>query len=511
MMRILSAEEIKAVECAADKNGISFLRLMENAGAACAKVIRSKFDRTEKRTVAVLCGKGKNGGDGFVAARKLHENGYKVQVFLVMGAPTAENAKEMYSRLTDCGIPIFFYDRNSETHRKLLQTADILVDAVFGTGFSGVLPDNLQDLFAFVETVNGYMVSIDLPSGLSADSGEFLSRPVKADLTVSVMALKKALVTQPAKAFAGEIQVVSIGIPEQLYKPYEKAFAFTDEDIGDLFPTRRADANKGDFGKALVVAGSYEMPGAALLAGGACVESGAGLVRLAFPESAYAAMTAAVPEKVLLPLPANRFGRISMQGEAKLLDALSRSTACLIGCGLGLDYDTEALVKSVICNTQIPLILDADGINAVANDIDIVREAKAPVILTPHPGEAARLLGCTAKEVQANRTDACRTLCEKTGAVVVLKGAGTVISANGKQFSVNLTGNAGMATAGCGDILAGMLLGFLCIGLSPLEAAVAAVHIHGLCGDAVAKATSKCATTPSKMLKVLPKVLSKFE
>lgn len=511
MMRILSASEIKAVECAADKNGISFLRLMENAGAACAKVIRSKFDRTDKRTVVVLCGKGKNGGDGFVAARKLYENGYKVQVFLVMGAPAAENAKEMYSRLTDSGIPIVAYDSNSETQRKQLQNADILVDAVFGTGFSGVLPDSIQDLAAFLDTVNGYMVSIDLPSGLSADSGEFLCRPIKADLTVSVMALKKALVTPPAKDFAGEIQVVSIGIPEQLYKPYEKAFAFTDDDVSALFPTRKSDANKGDFGKALVVAGSYEMPGAALLSCSACVESGAGLVRLAFPETAYAAVTAAVPEKVLCPLPSNRFGRISMQGEAKLLEALSRSTACLIGCGLGLDYDTEALVKSVLHNAKIPLILDADGINAVADDIDILREASAPVILTPHPGEAARLLGCTPQDVQANRMDACRELCEKTGAVVALKGAGTVISANGKQFSVNLTGNAGMATAGCGDMLAGMLLGFLCIGLSPLEAAVAAVHIHGLCGDAVARTTAKCAVTPTKMLKALPKVLSKFE
>lgn len=511
MMRILSAEEIKAVECAADKNGITFLRLMENAGAACAKVIRSKFDRTKKRTVAVLCGKGKNGGDGFVAARKLFENGYKVQVFLVMGLPTAENAQEMYSRLTNSGIAVTLYDENSERQRKDLQNADILVDAVFGTGFTGALPDRLQNLFAFLETCRGYMVSIDLPSGLSADSGDFFSRPAKADLTVSVMALKKALVTQPAKAFAGEIQVVSIGIPEELYRPYEKVFAFTDEDIANLFPARRADANKGDFGKALLVAGSYEMPGAALLASSACVESGAGLVRLAFPETAYAAVTAAVPEKILCPLPANRFGRISMQGEAKLLAALSRSTACLVGCGLGLDYDTEALVKSVIRHTEIPLILDADGINAVANDIDILREAKAPVILTPHPGEAARLLGCAVQEIQASRLDACRVLCEKTGAVVVLKGADTVISANGKQFSVNLTGNAGMATAGCGDMLAGMLLGFLCIGLSPLEAAVAAVHIHGICGDAVAKATSKCATTPTKMLKVLPKVLSNFE
>lgn len=511
MMRILSAEQIKAVEAAADKSGISYLRLMENAGAACAKMVRLRFDSTEKRRVIVLCGKGKNGGDGFVAARKLYENGYDVRVVLVMGKPCAENALEMFSRVEELGIPVDLYDAASEKQRERLKQADIILDSVFGTGFSGVLPETLENLFVFLTKCKGYVVSIDLPSGLSADSGEILSTPVRADLTVSVMALKRSLVTYPARGYAGEIQVVSIGIPESAYKPYEKEFAFTDSDVAALFPTRPDEAHKGDFGKALVVAGSYEMPGAALLASSAAVECGAGLVRLAFPECAYAAVTAACPEKILLPLCANRFGRISAQNEKKLLDAVSSSTALLIGCGLGVDYDTEQLVKALVQHAEVPTILDADGINAVADSIDMLREAKAPLILTPHPGEAARMLGISVAEVQNDRMRACAALCEKTGAVVVLKGAGTVISADGQQFSVNLTGNSGMATAGSGDVLAGMVLGFLCIGMPPLEAAVAAVHIHGLAGDAVAKAASKCALTPSKMLKALPKLLSRFE
>lgn len=511
MMRILSAEQIKAVEAAADKSGISYLRLMENAGAACAKAIRMRFDHTDKRRVIVLCGKGKNGGDGFVAARKLYENGYAVRVILVMGEPKAENAQEMFSRVTELGIPVDMYDAASENQRERLMAADIILDSVFGTGFSGALPETIENLFAFLRKCKGYVISIDLPSGLSADSGEVLSTPVHADLTVSVMALKRSLVTYPAKRYAGEIQVVSIGVPEGLYEPYEKAFAFTDADIAALFPPRRDDAHKGDFGKALVVAGSYEMPGAALLSSSAAVECGAGLVRLAFPECAYAAVTAACPEKVLLPLCANRFGRISAQNEKKLLDALSSSTALLVGCGLGIDYDTKHLVKMLLQQAEIPVVLDADGINAVADGIDMLREVKAPLILTPHPGEAARLLGVSTAEIQNDRLGACAALCEKTGAVVVLKGAGTVISADGQQFSVNLTGNSGMATAGSGDVLAGMILGFLCIGMPPLDAAAAAVHIHGLAGDAAAKAMSKCAVTPIKMLGVLPKLLSRFE
>lgn len=511
MIRILSAQEIKAVEAAANDSGITYLRLMENAGAACAKAIRQRFDGTQKRSVTVLCGKGKNGGDGFVIARKLFENGYDVRVLLTMGAPAAEDAREMFVRISELGIPADDYDENSERQKSRLKSADILIDAIFGTGFSGVLPERLRRLFAFLKACSGYKVSIDLPSGMQADSDELPAEPFAADLTLSVMALKKSLAAGAAKPYAGEIQVLSIGIPEELYRPYEACFAPTDADVAALLPKRPADAHKGLFGKALLLAGSYEMPGAALLASAACVECGAGLVRLAFPECAYAAVTAGVPEKILLPLTANRFGRVSMQNEKKILDALQSATACLIGCGLRLDYDTRAVVKSVLRAAKLPLIIDADGINALTDDIDMIREANAPVILTPHPGEAARLLGCSTEEVQADRMAACKALCEKTGAVVALKGAGTVISADGAAFCINTTGNAGMATAGSGDVLAGMILGFLCIGMPPLEATVAAVYVHGLAGDEAAKICAQCAVTPTKMLERLPILLSRFE
>ncbi len=510
MMRILTAEQIRALEAAADESGISYLRLMENAGAACAKAIRTRFDDTNKRRVVVLCGKGKNGGDGFVVARKLFENGYDVHVLLVQGPPKADNAREMFGWLRELEQPVEAYSPQSERQRALLKSADLLVDAVFGTGFSGVLPQELQALFDTVAPLPAVKISIDLPSGVCADDPAVEGRPFCADLTLSVMALKPALAAFPARSFAGEVEVVTIGVPKELYKPYERLFAFSDADVAKLLPARRADAHKGDFGKALVVAGSYEMPGAALFASGGAVACGAGLVRLAFPDCAYAAVTAAVPEKVLLPLASNRFGRISAQSERRLLDALADATACLIGCGTGLDYDTRAVVRAVLQNAEIPVVLDADGINAAADDIDMLREAKAPVILTPHPGEAARLLGCTAAEVQADRLAACEALCAKTGATVVLKGAGTVVSSDGKRFSVNLTGNAGLATAGSGDVLAGMLLGLLCQGLSPLEAAVCAVHIHGRAGEAASEGIAQCAVTPSRVLDALGRVLSRF-
>ena len=307
MMRILTAEQIRALEAAADESGISYLRLMENAGAACAKAIRTRFDDTNKRRVVVLCGKGKNGGDGFVVARKLFENGYDVHVLLVQGPPKADNAREMFGWLRELEQPVEAYSPQSERQHALLKNADLLVDAVFGTGFSGVLPQELQALFDTVAPLPAVKISIDLPSGVCADDPAVEGRPFCADLTLSVMALKPALAAFPARSFAGEVEVVTIGVPKELYKPYEKLFAFSDADVAKLLPARRADAHKGDFGKALVVAGSYEMPGAALFASGGAVACGAGLVRLAFPDCAYAAVTAAVPEKVLLPLASNRF------------------------------------------------------------------------------------------------------------------------------------------------------------------------------------------------------------
>ena len=385
MIPILSTQEIKALEAAADAQGISYLRLMENAGSACAKTIRTRFDKTDKRKVVVLCGKGKNGGDGFVAARKLQENGYDVRVLLTCGSPTAENAQEMFERLTELEIPVDPYDAASDRQHARLQEADILIDAVFGTGFSGVLPESLQELFSFLRTCKGYVVSIDLPSGLSADTNEVESGAVYADLTISVMALKKALVCAPAKDHAGEVEVVSIGVPKELYAPYDKLVTFTEKEMADWFPARDSDANKGSFGKALIVAGSYEMPGAALLASSACVETGAGLVRLAFPECAYAAVTAAVPEKVLLPLKANRFGRISAQNEKRLLDTLSSSTACLIGCGLGVDYDTQAFIFDLDTRNITPITRDMSETerNAAFDELEAFYESVGMETIDP--------------------------------------------------------------------------------------------------------------------------------
>ncbi len=511
MIKILSSKQIKEVENAANESGITYLRLMENAGSACAKTIRNKFDDTGLRRVLIVCGKGKNGGDGYVVARKLTENGYKVTVLLTMGEPVADTAREMFERIRTSGIRIENYNENDEKYDRMIQSSDIIVDCVFGTGFSGISDDRLQTLFKKMSDSEGFVISIDLPSGMCADSSELSAPCVRADMTISVIALKYSLVYYPSAEFAGEIQVVSIGIPEEILRAFSGCYTLDTNDIKSKIPKRSELSNKGDFGKALIVAGSYEMPGAALLSSWAASESGTGIVKSAFPDKAYPIMMNVCPEKVLIPLPSNRFGRISARSEERLKTELKNCTAVLVGCGLGNDYDTKQVVKTVLENSEVPVVLDADGINTMCECIDIIKNAKAKVVITPHPGEAARLLGCTVSEVQADRIAACKRLTEITGATVVLKGSRTVVSSNGEDFYINRTGNSGLATAGSGDVLAGIIVSLICQKIRPELAAVLGTFIHGHAGDAATEKYSKMGMTAQKIIAELPKTLSAFE
>lgn len=511
MMKILSSAQIREIEETADKNGITYLRLMENAGSACARVIRNRFDSTDKRKVTIVCGKGKNGGDGFVIARKLNENGYKVNIILALGKPQADTAVEMFMRLKNLSVDVELYDESNQKQLSRITECDILVDCVFGTGFKGVPDEKMSKLFGLMSSSKAYIVSIDLPSGMYADSNKVEGAIVKADLTIAAIALKYSLVYYPSTEYAGELKVVSIGIPDEIIDRFDGGYTLSNDDIKMVFPKRNENSNKGDYGKALVIAGSYEMPGAALMASSACVECGVGLVKTAFPDKAYPVMMSSCPEKVLVPVDSNRYGRFSSLSIERIKIELQNCDAVLIGCGLGQDNDTFNVVKYVLENSNVPIILDADGINLMKDSIDIIKNAKAPVILTPHPGEAARLLNSTSKEIQKYRLSSAKELSNITGATVILKGSRTAVTSDGKSFYINMTGNSGMATGGSGDVLAGMILSFICQGMKPEMASICAVYIHGMAGDTVAKKYSKAGTTPQKIINELASVISNFE
>lgn len=499
-MYVLTSAQMQAVEKAAKREGLEELRLMENAGSAAARLIRSTYDVSGK-SVVLLCGKGNNGGDGFVIARKLMDEEAKVSVILACGLPTSENALEMLSRISNSEVEIIRLDTEPYVAASCIRNAAIIVDAVYGIGFRGLLPDHIRSFFNIVKSCSAPVVAIDLPSGVNADTGEADPDTLKADLTITFTANKTGLVTPSGAAMCGNLQVVSIGIDERLLKPYSTDKTEINMDmVESRFIKRQADSNKGSFGRLLTFCGSRGMMGAAVLSARAALRCGAGLVVMAVPSSLYPVAASDLCEPVFCLLDETRHGDFAITSRGVLRQQARLSDAMLIGCGLGQSGGAASLVMDCLENTECPIVLDADGINIAAKHINKLKTVRAPLVLTPHPGEMSRLTGLDISEIQANRMDTARGLAEETGAVVVLKGHKTVIAAPGEQTLVNTTGNPGMATGGSGDVLAGMIAAFIAQGMKPRDAAVCGVYLHGLAGDKAAERLSQHFMLPSDII-----------
>ncbi|MBE6819826.1 MAG: NAD(P)H-hydrate dehydratase [Ruminococcaceae bacterium] len=515
-MFVVTGNQMYQAECSAVKRGISFPQLMENAGQACAKIIKNKFaiSKDNRKNVLVICGKGKNGGDGFVIARALWEQGCKVTVMLACGEPKAADAVDMFSLIEAAGIDVIRYDNNLTLHRPILEQADIIVEAVFGTGFSGSLNHSLSVLAQAVNAAKGKVVSIDVPAGTDCDKATVSGVCFKADITVAISAYKPIHIMKPCNKYCGKIYVADIGINENDYKNLDgvTCVSLGTKEIRNMLPKRKPVSNKGTYGHALCVCGSMRMTGAAYLAVSGALRSGVGLVTAAFPQSSYAGIAPKLTESLLLPLESNFEGTFAYSAMADIIEASKRASAVLIGCGLGFNKDTTTLVHNLIKEIKSPIILDADGINALSTNIDILKEAQAPVILTPHPGEMSRLCGKTVADIIANPIGTANDFAKKHGVTVVLKTANTVVcSKNSPTVYVNTTGNSGLSKGGSGDLLAGMTASFVAQGMEPHNAAVAAVYLHGLAADIVAERTSMRGMLPSDVLNFLPELFSKFE
>ena len=514
-MFVVTGNQMYQAECNAVKRGISFPQLMENAGQACAKIIKTKFaiSKANTKKVLVICGKGKNGGDGFVIARALWEQGCKVTVMLACGEPKAADAVDMFSLIEAAGIDVIRYDNNLTVHRPLLENADIIVEAVFGTGFSGSLNHSLSVLAQAVNAAKGKVISIDVPAGTDCDKATVTGVCFKADITIAISAYKPIHVMKPCNKYCGRIYVADIGIKENDYKNIDGVTCYTlgASEIRNMLPKRKPVSNKGTYGHALCVCGSMRMTGAAYLSVSGALRSGVGLVTAAFPQSAYAGIAPKLTESLLLPLESNFEGTFAYSAMADVIEASKRASAVLIGCGLGFNKDTTTFVHNLIKEIKAPIILDADGINALSTNIDILKEAQAPVILTPHPGEMSRLCGKTVAEIIANPIGIACDFAKKHGVTVVLKTANTVVCDSNADVYINTTGNSGLSKGGSGDLLAGMTVSFVAQGMKPFDAAVAAVYLHGLGADMVAGKTSMRGMLPSDVLNFLPELFSKFE
>ena len=514
-MRVLTSEQMKAVEQYTAKFGLSYQRMMENAGAACARNIRNILDKDKitGKKIIVVCGKGNNGGDGFVIARKFAENGYNVCILLASGYPASAEATYMYKLALDLSIPTIWFDADKSKSVRTIQNADIIVDAVFGFSFYGDLSEEMQSLFREMNKAKGVRFSVDLPSGVYCDSGFFAKGCFKADYTVAISSLKPAHVIHPACDYCGNIVVASIGIPEDSYAVVSDcAYTYDRDDVRSLFPVRETTAHKGNFGHVLCICGSKNMPGAAVMCVGAALRSGVGLVTAAFPESAYIPISSKLTEALLMPLEENACGTLSSKCIKELERNLHKYDTVVIGCGLGLNEDTCAVVKWVVENATVPVIIDADGINAVATDIDILQRAKGKLVFTPHLKEMSRLAGEDVQLVMSNSVKYALDFSHRYGVFTVLKSANTiVVSPDSMGVYVNSTGNNGLSKGGSGDILAGIIGGMVAQPFKLKDAVTASVYIHGYAADCVAEKSSRSGMLPSDVVDELKTVYGIFE
>jgi ADP-dependent NAD(P)H-hydrate dehydratase / NAD(P)H-hydrate epimerase len=493
-MEILTAAEMRRVdERATSAYGIPSLTLMEAAGRGVAEALVREIPGLAGRRVIVLCGKGNNGGDGLVAARHLRELGVRSRVLVLSGAAElANDAALNFARALESGVELeVCEDETALTRRPLeLDAETVVVDALLGTGVKGPARGLIARAIDAINASPATIVAVDLPSGADADSGTLPGITVRAHRTLTLCRPKPCLVLEPAASHAGNFEVVDIGIPDEAIAEEAATLHWCDAALASrLMPPRPLDAHKGSLGHVLVVAGSPGKSGAAILAGRAALRSGAGLVTIATPRSIQSIVAAAQAELMTEPLPEARGGGLSRTAAKAVLRLAASRDALVFGPGLGVEPGTRSTVLAVLAGRTVPAVLDADGLNAFAADRRPrarIRGGRHPLVLTPHPGEAARLLGTTAASIQADRLGHARRLAAETGAIVVLKGRRTIVAQPGGTASFNSTGNPGMATAGTGDALSGILGALLARGLSAFDAARLGTYVHGAAGDLAA-------------------------
>lgn len=484
-MDIVTAAEMRTIDRRAiEEYGIPGIVLMENAGLRIVEIIRDHFPRGR---VLVLAGRGNNGGDGLVVARHLCRE-RDVSVWLAAHPYAYQgDALTNLTILQRIGHPVRIMDGEASFQdlEKDLSDSALVVDALLGTGISREVDPLFSAVIRLINSKKAAVLSVDIPSGVCADSGRILGEAVRASLTVTFALPKRGLLLFPGAGVTGRLEVVDIGIPAQLLTGYRLRL-LTAAAAYEMLPRRLPDGHKGTFGSVLLVAGSPGMTGAAVLAARAALRGGAGLVTVALPAGIQPVVAAQVPEALTLALPENKAGCLSQEAVHPLCEKWRVYDAVAIGPGLSQDNDAVPVLQSFLQECLLPVVMDADALNLLAKHPELLKDRSAETIITPHPGEAARLLNCSVQKVQEDRLQAAWSLAQCYSCTVVLKGAHTVIAGSDEIIFLNVTGNSGMATAGSGDVLTGLIASLLAQGLAAYEAARLAVYLHGLAGDLAA-------------------------
>lgn len=511
MIRLATAEEMRRADRRAiEQFGMSSLLLMENAGRGAADAIERVFGPVRGRRVGIVCGKGNNGGDGFVVARHLAGRGGSVEVWLIgAAAELSGDAATNLAVLRRAALPVIeVTDAPGSTGiadlRQGLSRADLLVDALLGTGVRGPAVGLMAEAIRAVNDTRRPVCALDLPSGLSADRGDSLGPTIRARLTVTFGLPKVGLFLSAGPFHAGQVEVTDLGVPREWLEEGLRVGLVEAEEIGGVIPARPKDAHKGRYGHLLVVAGSVGKTGAAILACLGALRGGTGLVTCALPATQQPVVAARLAEAMTEPLPETVAQTLSAKALDRLLELAGRMDAVAVGPGAGLEPETQAMVREVIQAAERPMVVDADALTALVGHLPLVRQARGPRLLTPHPGEAARLLGQSIADVQADRIETARRLAAETGAVIALKGTATLVASPDGEVTLNPTGNPGMATGGMGDVLTGLAGGLLAQGLAPEVALRAAVYLHGLAGDLTAAERGEAGLLAGDVAEALP-------
>lgn len=510
-MELLTGEQMRRVDRRAiDELGIPGLALMDAAGRGVAEGLLADFGEAALRELLIVCGSGNNGGDGLVAARYLAERGIRARVVLLARvAALRGDAAASAVATRDAGIPIEEAPDESAwaAVASMLPRHRVVLDAILGTGIRGGAKGLAARAIDDLTRARRIVAAVDLPSGIDADRGVLDGLAVRAEITYTLCRPKLALALEPAASLAGRVRVVPIGIPDEVVAAERPALDWTDGDAAaGILPLRRRDDHKGRFGHLLAVAGSRNKPGAAILVARGALRSGAGLVTLATPRSAQGTVSAGQAEAMTEPLAETREGALAAGAATAVLRLAAAREAIAIGPGLGLSPETRRAVTAILAKRGTPAVIDADALGTVAEKprrLDILAKG-APAVITPHPGEAARLLETSSASVQDDRLGAARRLAEATGTVVVLKGNRTVVAEPAGRVAFNASGNPGMATAGSGDVLTGVIGALLAAGIPAYDAARAGVFAHGDAGDRAASRTGHAGLIAGDIVEALP-------
>lgn len=488
------------------------LELMEAAGSRVVDAIVEQYGDITGQVITIVCGKGNNGGDGFVAARYLHEKGAKIEIFLTGRVDTVEgDAKTNLKRAEKIGLYVKEIDNIDDF--SIDDNPDIIIDAIFGTGFSGDIKTPYDEIISKINDHPASVVAVDAPSGLDGATGAVAEPCVRADLTVTFGLPKFGQAVYPGKEYCGLLLVADIGFPDEAIDQEDiDRYLLMEDEAAAMLSRRAPESHKGDFGKLFVLAGSEGYTGAAAMTAEAGLRSGTGLVVLGCPSGLNDIFEQKLTEVMTRPLPQVRKKRcLALRGLGEAREMVKWADAIAVGPGIGTYHETRDLIFRLIAKLDKPAVFDADALNILAKNMDYLKGHSAPLVISPHPGEMSRLTGKTIEQIEKNRIDIALEFADEFNLVCILKGAPSVIAAPSGQVWINPTGNEGMATAGSGDVLTGLIGGFLAQGLMDIDAAVLGCYVHGKAGDLAMENLGTRGMIAGDILHMMPLALRELE